>query len=586
MAANAMNQIEKHVEKIVLGLCALLFLYGVVHWGLSSPTEMEGVPLKDVDGHLKQSADAQLARSHGAKNPVEPIPDYESQMTALQKVSYVARYGPMVELATPHLEPEGVKFEGIERPYLAQLKAFVKPPPAPMVQARIEVVNPGGTLQEAWASHLAVLYPTAEIVQGWAKKMRDQNTLRPTPVILSVEVEAMEKPNGGEWGPPRPVKLSTELEKADLVAAYQKAANTIRQPEKRTATEVITAVSEIAKEELQTLQLRPAYRDVLNNATRTWGTWQGDLILPLLPQLIPPAASQPAEAGGEAPADAATAAGAPPATIAGAAASSSGDVSVAAATNAVQAGLVPSLPNQIAAGKILVWAHETGLKPKTSYKYRVRLELVNPLLGHPAETHKEHQEDAKKTSIDTGWSNWSNEVQMQRPTAFFVTGDNKTAGQGRVAVYTYVLGVPVEGAFWLTAGEPIGGTQSVKVPDPLGVNPPQKRPVDFETGAISVNFDFNRRTVRQDMWTNTVEMLYLDEHGVLQGRLMAADQESEDYRNWVKKVRDALRAGPVASPSPSAAPTRAPAARPGSSSAADRIPGTGDSYGGRPLPKE
>jgi hypothetical protein len=56
--------------------------------------------------------------------------------------------------------------------------------------------------------------------------------------------------------------------------------------------------------------------------------------------------------------------------------------------------------------------------------------------------------------------------------------------------------------------------------------------VDFTTGAIAVDFDFEKVIPRRDFARSTVEMVYLDDRGVLGTRNRVADEESREYKDW------------------------------------------------------
>jgi hypothetical protein len=205
---------------------------------------------------------------------------------------------------------------------------------------------------------------------------------------------------------------------------------------------------------------------------------------------------------------------------------------------AVEEVPVPPLREQQDVGKVLVWFHDTVLEEMKVYRYRVQLELVNPLLTWVDQTRT--PEDAKTATIKTPWSGWSKEVSVPKSTAFFLTGADPHRGEARVTVFTRSLGEPVRGEFYVKPGDPIGKEKQMEVMNPVeGMATPQT--VNFFTGAIAVDFDFDKSVVIYNLRRSTVEMFYLDEKGILKSRIHSADEGSKEYRDWI----DATRASSV-----------------------------------------
>jgi hypothetical protein len=202
---------------------------------------------------------------------------------------------------------------------------------------------------------------------------------------------------------------------------------------------------------------------------------------------------------------------------------------------------VPSLSAQMAGGTILVWFHDHSLVGGRAYRYRLRLVLLNPLLMRTGDVKKGHEEDARKPTMATPWSPWSDAVRVAQAHRFFVTGAAANLGNVRVSVFSRKLGQRVTSSFNIRPGEPIGGTEELSVVNPI-TGQVEKKQTDFSTGAVAVELDFGKEVpirggaVRAAR-TKTVEMLYLDAEGRLQSRLRSIDEVSSEYR----KLRDEAR---------------------------------------------
>jgi hypothetical protein len=192
---------------------------------------------------------------------------------------------------------------------------------------------------------------------------------------------------------------------------------------------------------------------------------------------------------------------------------------------------VPTMRQQLADGKVLVWFHDVSLHSRREYRYRYRLVLVNPLLGYPKEV--ENEADAKLRFVTTDWSDWSEGVSVPEVMEFFVTGGFPRQQKVNVTVFTQRWGQILSARFYLARGQAIGGDQTVKVTNPM-TGAEEKRTVNFDIGAIIVGLDFDKAVTKDNVSRTTIELLYLDERGQLKRtiRVDSMDRESEEYRRY------------------------------------------------------
>ena len=202
---------------------------------------------------------------------------------------------------------------------------------------------------------------------------------------------------------------------------------------------------------------------------------------------------------------------------------------------------VPSLEEQMAnpAGILEVWFHDQdGLEEGVSYSYSFRLVLVNPLVGQFSKV--KDKQDAEVVTLATPWSEWSEPVLVKRPTEFFLVGHAPQLGTVEVDVFTQKWGQRVKSRFTVSRGEPIGGEAMVEIVR-LDTRKPEVVKVSFNTGAIAVDFDFNRkqRIAGTNYYRTTTEMLYLDAEGRLCTRTEVEDINSPRYKELLQEVRQA-----------------------------------------------
>lgn len=220
---------------------------------------------------------------------------------------------------------------------------------------------------------------------------------------------------------------------------------------------------------------------------------------------------------------------------------------------------VPPLQQQIQEGTVLVWFHQdTGLELRKEYQFRVRLELKSPLYMEE-EVVDDVEKDARVISLLTPPSEWSAPVSVPQATRFFVTGAMAQDRSLRATVFAFCYGERVMKTFKVYEGQPIGGKAKMKVPNPALRQQAVKRPgargtpdedeelpetvtkeVDFSTGAVAVEFDFNKAYDRPGLGPGrTVEMLYMDYRARLLRRILAEDRGKKEYRRLLEEVKRA-----------------------------------------------
>ena len=202
---------------------------------------------------------------------------------------------------------------------------------------------------------------------------------------------------------------------------------------------------------------------------------------------------------------------------------------------------VPSLEEQLVnpAGILEVWFHDQdGLEEGVSYSYSFRLVLVNPLIGQFSKV--KDKKDAQVTTLATPWSEWSEPVTVKRPTEFFLVGHALQMGTVEIDVFTQKWGQRVKSRFTVSKGEPIGDEASVEIVR-MDTRKPDVVKVSFKTGAIAVDFDFNRkqRIAGTNYYRTTTEMLYLDAKGQLHTRTEFEDVNSPRYKELLQEVHQA-----------------------------------------------
>ena len=495
--ANGVSPIEEHLEKVVVGLCALLFAFGLFHWGLSSPRRIGSMPdvsINGIDERILQQAQEVEREAARQVAPPEIIPDYIADVQKLQKLQGVDYGAGLAEVGTASRtiwDPPKLQVLGPPN-----LDNPLPVPEAPLVLAGVDLPFRGKEVEEFKVAHGVVVFPYSQM-KPWLERLKKFN-IPDRFTAIELEVQVQEKLPDGTWSEERPIK-TTGL---DMTTEALNAAETARKIKafSGTSPEAITSLVKGA-EGMQSLVLMPDYWPVRDFRNDIWMDWKSRLPAAMLAELRGSETPMPTSPN-------------LPATV-----------KIAAIAMDAQ---------KTTLGKVYTWFHDMGLESNKQYRYRARLVFANPLLNaDPAKIAKPAQ--AKIPTFPTPWSEWSSEVSVVQENEFYLMGDTKSAGEGTVAVFTYCLGQAVTQEFRVQPGQTIGKTVNLKVSTPGGTS--ARRDVDFSTGSIVVGFDFDKRNNVK----NTAEMIYLDKDGILRRRVEASDKASDAYRNWAGAVRKARR---------------------------------------------
>jgi hypothetical protein len=505
--------IDQHLEKVVLGVCALIMAYGVFQWVLSAPQRTEVprvygrkvVPANEVDGGLRIWAERTEARP--PTDPPDPrVFDYAGEIEKHRKpirVSAIGNWGDhrqvMVLPKAPEL-PQGVPLKKISDILAALSPEFTE------IKGARELVNEGSGIDKLVFRGKAE-FPLGALLKAWNKEFRASAMEEVRATALAVEIEKREVLSDGTLGPVTRVTRvqipakEGETPVQDVVIPPYADGN---------ADAVREKILEFG-EKTQPRILRPDYWSV-------WSQEKGRWTKPWIKEEEKPDPAPPA-------------AGARPA------------VPAVPAPPAAKAG--PVAP-PAARTDIELWFHDTDVVVQREYSYRMRIVFVSPLYTYDDVVYKGTPKDALVKSISSGWSKWVRAAAIPRTTQYFVTSVQGMAGMGGkqqlfCTVFTRSLGQVVAEKFAVSPGHVIGGKKTKQIKNPTtGQSEPQ--PVDFSTNATAVHVDFKKTIYRQGQKVETRELTCL-ERGKLVSHILVKHLPPDDVRSKAFKELQALVGG-------------------------------------------
>lgn len=197
---------------------------------------------------------------------------------------------------------------------------------------------------------------------------------------------------------------------------------------------------------------------------------------------------------------------------------------------------VPLLTDQCKAGIVQIWLHDTGCRPGKTYRYRLRLEMLNPLFD--SMRWAEEPDNAPGLTLEAG-SDWSAPVTVPPATTYFLVDGSKSTGKIKFEIYRTALGQWLGQEVSVRLGDTLGAAETRKLIYPGMRRETVEKEVDFATGCVVVDCDFdksdpervNRTTIEVTLLKPDGELIVrslADDKGDQRRRLRARAEEAED----------------------------------------------------------
>jgi len=478
---------EKHIEKVVLGACVVLLALAAFRWVLSSPVTLElipedgrgqpvAVPPEEADQHLLEAARS-VGRIHDrSTESVAPMPKYADRISSLRPIA--AASGEPVDL--------GVAFEPIltetrrilgpeQKVKLADLVQLLPAPPRPQVVANIEVPETDAPDDKLVARGVTT-YPLGKVRIAWLDELQNNDVTGLT-VRTIVKQVLIEAQKQLPDGQWGPAKVVQGAARPDD-QGQSRVPGPIPAFDGANHQAVRDARDALGRGEMQAHIIQPAYYR-LWDVRVGWSDWKKNL-----PEVV-----------------------------------------------AADPNTTP------------VWFHDDStVEVGQTYRYRVKLVFVNPLLTYATEIGgtEQAQKDARTPEISTPFSEWSEPVAVSRRLRFFLTGNNPMAREMILTLFAHKWGQMVSRTFRVKPGMVIGGPAQVPV-RPIGgeANERKSVEVDFSTGAIVLQCDFNYKLVERGMTLTTSKLIYLDASGKLKARIQVRDKRDPRFEQLRQAVKQA-----------------------------------------------
>ncbi|MCP4378128.1 MAG: hypothetical protein GY794_18385 [bacterium] len=510
---NEMKFVEQHLEKVVLGVCTLILLYGVFQWGLASSPKSDiridgrKYSAREVDAQLLNWAERLNQREPGG-DPDKPVYGYLGEIEKNRKISSKAikDWGTPRQVMLPHdtvKAPEGIPLRKIKDILEALAPKFTE------IKGARELINKGEGVDQLVFRGRAE-FDRGELLKEWNRVFRTSAMETVQAIVFAVEIEKRQVLDDGVFGPVSRVsrveiqRKEGQEEVTDIV---------IPQYTGKDADEIRTKIQAYSGG-TQHRVLNPPYWSVWSPEKEGWTKpWIKEVVVP---KGAVKAAPKPGVVKRRLPERPAGAPG---------------------------QRAVPIPVVQVNDGITELWFHDTDVNVQRTYEYRVRILFVSPLYTYDDIVYKGTPKDAMVRSIPSGWSKWTPADAIPRTTRFFVTSA-QTLGAARkmhCTVFTRSLGQEVSQRFEVFPGHIIGGLFSKQIKNPVNQKI-GRRVVGFSTNTIAVHANYSRKVAKKIGNRVIRELICLDD-GKLVSRILVKDMDPGDERRITYNKLQALVEG-------------------------------------------
>lgn len=179
-------------------------------------------------------------------------------------------------------------------------------------------------------------------------------------------------------------------------------------------------------------------------------------------------------------------------------------------------------PEEEESQKLRFWVHDIDVEPGATYRYRVVVDMLNPLFRRQQSLAVEQKAQADVVAIQAEPSGWTNAVEVDPFVRFFLVGASSTQETAEIEVYRLYAGVQRSQTF-----------TGVKPGDMIG------QPRTLRIGGQSMRIDFSTHKALVDL----EDAAQLDEAGSDTRGLFSDLADGRLFERWARRdANDPTRA--------------------------------------------
>ena len=189
--------------------------------------------------------------------------------------------------------------------------------------------------------------------------------------------------------------------------------------------------------------------------------------------------------------------------------------------------------------EVEIWANDIQVEPGKTYRYRLRLSIVNPLYQQLQLPEDQVAKYSKHLTLKSEWSAWSEPISTERSYYFYLVEGQQVNNQAAVEVWKFFGGAWRSHTFRVRPGDPIGGVVNLPVGEGGAA-----APIPFDTGAFVVDLHFGHKISKSlTSYPQQTTRMLLMRSGEFDSRMMNIDKEDAHRRKMIRVLEDLGLAG-------------------------------------------
>lgn len=187
--------------------------------------------------------------------------------------------------------------------------------------------------------------------------------------------------------------------------------------------------------------------------------------------------------------------------------------------------VVPAIP------PVTLWAHDITTRPGETYRYRVTVELLNPLFHINDVQREQYTEYFNKLSLRSEPGPWSEAVRVDPELYYFLTDQDAARRQVTVDVFRIFNGVWMRRSFDVRPGDAIGNAVEVTYQN-------RSQALDLNTNAMVVDIAFPASEMSAGANSDqTRAITYNLQNQAMQARVLGQDLADRTYQRLLSEMQ-------------------------------------------------
>ena len=179
--------------------------------------------------------------------------------------------------------------------------------------------------------------------------------------------------------------------------------------------------------------------------------------------------------------------------------------------------------------KMILWGHDITAQPGNSYRYRLRVHVLNPLFDQKQLNEQQKEAFGQRLAIASDPTAWSDPINIDPEVQFFVVAADRSHNRAEAEFFRVFNGQLRESTFTISSGDPMGGMVDFEYEGRI-------RQVDMRVDSVAVDVISKGSGAQGDAHL----IYYHNQHQSMKQRAVDEDRHSQkrmQLKNEIARVK-------------------------------------------------